>query len=52
MGIARDDEVLGGEPRIEGTRVGVLHVATRVIDGGQPPAYVAEQLDSALGRRR
>lgn len=48
MTITRDENVLGGEPRIDGTRVGVRHVATRVIDGGQSPAYVADQLDVSL----
>jgi uncharacterized protein (DUF433 family) len=48
MGIARDDAVLGGEPRIEGTRIGVRHVAARAIDGGQTPARVADQLDISL----
>lgn len=48
MSITRDGGVLGGEPRIEGTRVGVRHVAARVIDGGQSPAYVADQLDISL----
>jgi uncharacterized protein (DUF433 family) len=49
MAIVRDEAVLGGEPRIEGTRVGVRHVAGRVIDAGQTPAYVADQLDVSLG---
>lgn len=48
MTITRDDDVLGGEPRIEGTRVGVRHVASRVIDAGQSPALVADQLDISL----
>jgi uncharacterized protein (DUF433 family) len=48
MTITRDDGVLSGEPRIEGTRVGVRHVASRVIDNGQTPAYVADQLDLSL----
>jgi uncharacterized protein (DUF433 family) len=48
MTITRDDDVLGGEPRIEGTRVGVRHVAARVIDTGQSPAHVADQLDLPL----
>jgi uncharacterized protein (DUF433 family) len=48
MGIARDDAILGGEPRIDGTRVDVRHVAARVVDGGQTPAHVAEQLDITL----
>jgi uncharacterized protein (DUF433 family) len=49
MSIVRDEEVLGGEPRIEGTRVGVRHVAGKVIDAGHTPAYVADQLDVPLG---
>ncbi|WP_436910677.1 DUF433 domain-containing protein [Halosimplex marinum] len=48
MTITRDDDVLGGEPRIDGTRVGVRHVAARVIDSDQSPAYVADQLDLSL----
>lgn len=48
MSITHDETVLGGEPRIDGTRIGVRHVATRVIDGGQPPAHVADQLDLPL----
>jgi Uncharacterized conserved protein len=48
MSIARDDAILGGEPRIDGTRIGVRHVAARVVDGGQTPAYVADQLDITL----
>ena len=46
--IVRTDDVLGGEPRIEETRVGVRHVSARVIDVGQQPAYVADQLDLSL----
>jgi len=45
MAITRDEEVLSGEPRIEGTRIGVRHVSARVIEGGQTPAHVADQLD-------
>ncbi|MFC7028615.1 DUF433 domain-containing protein [Halomicroarcula sp. GCM10025324] len=48
MSIAHDDDVLGGEPRIDGTRIGVRHVAARVIDNGQSPAHVADQLDVSL----
>ena len=48
MVIVSDDDVLGGEPRIDGTRVGVRHVAARVIDGGQSPAHVADQFDLSL----
>jgi uncharacterized protein (DUF433 family) len=48
MPIAHDDNVLGGEPRIEGTRVGVRHVGALGIDSGESPARVAEQLDVSL----
>jgi len=48
MTITSDDEILGGEPRIDGTRIGVRHVAGKVIDGGYSPAYVADQLDVPL----
>lgn len=48
MSIVRDDDILGGEPRIDGTRVGVRHVAASVVDQGRSPAYVADQLDLTL----
>ncbi len=48
MAITTDKDVLGGEPRIEGNRIGVRHVAAKVIDGGLSPAYVADQLDLSL----
>jgi len=48
MSITRDEGVLGGEPRIEGTRVAVRHVAAGVLDSDQSPAHVADQLDVSL----
>lgn len=48
MRITRNDDILGGEPRIDGTRVGVRHVAARVIDSGQSPPRVSDQLDVSL----
>lgn len=48
MSITHNEDILGGEPRIDGTRIGVRHVAMRVIDGGQSPAHVADQLDISL----
>lgn len=48
VGIVRTADVLGGEPRIEGTRVGVLDVYELVVDGGYTPADVADQLDRSL----
>lgn len=47
--IVQTDDTLGGEPRIEGTRVGVLDVYELVVEGGYSPADVADQLDSSLG---
>lgn len=46
--IVRTDDVLGGEPRIDGTRVGVLDIYELVIDGGYSPEDVADQLDRTL----
>jgi uncharacterized protein (DUF433 family) len=48
MGIEHDADVLGGEPRLAGTRVGVRHVAARVVDAGESPPHVADQLDIPL----
>jgi len=48
MTITRDDDVLGGEPRVSGTRIGVRHISARVVDGGQSPAHVADQFDLSL----
>ncbi len=49
MPIVTDDEVLHGQPRIAGTRVGVLHVYEMVV-GGAAPAEVADALDISIGR--
>jgi uncharacterized protein (DUF433 family) len=47
--VVATDDVLGGEPRIEGTRIGVLDVYELVVAGKNAPEYVADQLDSSLG---
>jgi len=47
--IVRTGVVLGGDPRIEGTRIGVLHVYELVVGGGHSAADVADQLDLSLG---
>jgi uncharacterized protein (DUF433 family) len=47
--IVRTDDVLGGSPRIEGTRVGVLHVYELAVEGEHSPVDVADQLDLSLG---
>jgi len=38
-------DTLGGAPRIEGRRIGVHHVAKRVIDAGESPERVAADYD-------
>jgi uncharacterized protein (DUF433 family) len=50
LSITRDEDILGGEPRIDGTRVGVRHVATRAIDSGTTPAHIADQFDISLSQ--
>ena len=35
MTITQDEDVLGGEPRIDDTRISVRHVAARVIESGR-----------------
>lgn len=47
--IVRTEGVLGGDPRIDGTRIGVLHVHELAVDGDHSPADVADQLDLTLG---
>lgn len=47
--IVRTEDVLGGDPRITGTRVGVLHVYELVVTGDHDPIDVADQLDISLG---
>lgn len=48
MTISRDEGVLGGDPRIDGTRIGVRHVAACILEAGCSPAVVADQYDIAL----
>lgn len=46
--IVCDDDILGGDPRIEGTRIGVLDVYELSVGGGYEPADAADQLDLSL----
>lgn len=48
MSVVRSDDVLGGRPRLEGTRISVLQVAELVVDAGESPETVADQLDISL----
>jgi uncharacterized protein (DUF433 family) len=47
--IVRTGDVLGGEPRLDGTRLGVLDVYELVVEGDHSPADVADQLNLSLG---
>jgi uncharacterized protein (DUF433 family) len=47
MPVVKTDDVLGGDPRLEGRRVSVLHVA-ELVRAGYSPAYVADQLALSL----
>lgn len=47
--IVATEGVLGGAPRIEGRRIGVHHVAKRIIDAGEPPEQVAADYDLGIG---
>jgi uncharacterized protein (DUF433 family) len=46
--IVRTPDVLGGDPRIEGTRVGVVHVYRRYVEGGDAPAEIAAGYDISV----
>lgn len=46
--IVSTDDTLGGEPRIESRRIGVLHIAARVIDKSEHPEDVAAEYDLDL----
>lgn len=48
MAIVRDDDVLSGDPRLEGTRIGVHHVYELVVEGDHPPEDAADQLGIGL----
>lgn len=49
MSIVREEAILSGDPRVDGTRIAVGHVYELVVDGNHPPADVADQLDLSLG---
>ena len=43
--IVSTDDILWDEPRIEGRRIGVHHIAKRVVDAGDSPEQVAADYD-------
>ena len=48
MPVVTTEDVLGGKPRLDGRRASVLHVAELVLDSGDDPADVADQLELSL----
>ena len=48
MPVATTEDVLGGKPRLDGRRVSVLQVAELVLNGGDDPVDVADQLAISL----
>jgi len=48
MPIVETEDVLGGKPRLKGQRISVLQIAELVLDHGDDPATVADQLDISL----
>jgi len=47
--IVQDDNVRGGDARIEGSRITVLDVKRRVIDEDEDPHVVAGEYDLSVG---
>lgn len=43
--IVRTEGVLGGDPRIEGRRIGVFDVYHRYVEGGEPPESISDAYD-------
>lgn len=48
MPVVATEDVLGGKPRLDGRGVSVLQVAELVLDGGDDPVDVADQLCLSL----
>lgn len=46
--IVRTPNVLGSDPRIEGTRIGVEHVYRRYTEGGDSPTEIATGYDVSV----
>lgn len=47
-GITATEDVLGGDPRLDGRRIGVRHVVELVLEAGKEPAVVADELDISV----
>ena len=49
MTITADEDTLHGLPRLDGTRISVLHIYDMIVDGETDPAGVADALDISMG---
>jgi uncharacterized protein (DUF433 family) len=46
--IVKTNDVLGGDPRIEGHRIGVYHVYRRYVEGDDTPEEIATSYDISV----
>lgn len=46
--IVQTEGVLGGDPRIDGHRIGVLHVYQRYVEGGDSAESIADSYDLSV----
>ena len=46
--IVHTEGVLGGDPRLDGRRIGVRHGYQRYVEAGDSPKAIAEQYDRSL----
>lgn len=46
--IVKTEGILGGKPRLDGRRIGVLRVAELVLEAGRSPEEAADQLGISL----
>ncbi|WP_318570609.1 DUF433 domain-containing protein [Salinigranum marinum] len=46
--IVKTDDILGGDSRIEGHRIGVYHVYQRYVDGDDTPEEIATSYDISV----
>jgi uncharacterized protein (DUF433 family) len=47
--IVKTEGVLGGEPRLEGHRIGVYHLYQRYVEGDESPETIAASFDLTVG---
>lgn len=46
--IVATDDVLGGDPRLDGHRIGVYHIYQRYVDGEETPEEIAASYDISI----